>query len=189
MEIALDADDVVLDFCGNLVNVVNTEYDAGLRPEDVTSWDLSELLNPILGEDWWQWWERRDWLWALAPAVPGAIGGIEALRRGGHTVEIVTAKPRWAEAQMWRWIGKWRPAVNRVTIGEARPPMRKSEHSSAYLLVDDKLENCVEWDQAGREALMFARPHNQETRLRWEQAGGIVVEDWKEVLEWVNKLA
>ena len=134
--VALDMDDVVLDFVGNLVNIVNTEYGTDLKREDIDDWDLNKFLNGVVGENWWAWWERRDWLWALAPAVPGAIGGIEHLRRNSWYIELITAKPRWAEAQTWRWLGKWRPPVHSVTITDIG--VNKSTVTDARILVDDK---------------------------------------------------
>jgi len=167
VHIAIDLDDVILDFVGNLVDVLNTEYDAGLTRESVTDWDLTKILDPIIGESWWKWWERRDWLWAQAPAVPGAIGGLEKLRRNGHYLEIVTAKPRWAEAQTFRWLGKWRPPVHRVTIIPVEQKLKKSEVTFAELLIDDKPDNCEEFLQANRRAILFKRPHNEKHKIEW----------------------
>jgi len=169
MYIAIDLDDVILDFVGNLVNVLNTEYNAGLTQEDITEWDLSKKLDLIVGESWWAWWKRRDWLWAQAPAIPGAIGGLEKLRRDGHYLEIVTAKPRWAEAQTFRWLGKWRPPVHRVTIVPVEQKIKKSEVTAAELLIDDKPANCEEFLQADRMAILYERPHNRKYKIEWNE--------------------
>jgi len=181
MHICVDMDDVILDFVGNLVNVLNTEYDAGLSQDDITDWDLSAKLDTIVGENWWQWWERRDWLWAQAGAVAGAIGGLEALRSDGHYVEIVTAKPRWAEAQTFRWLGKWRPPVHQVTI--IGLDERKLDVTDAALIIDDKPSTVEEWSEAGRMAILFARPHNITAQGLFPTAY-----DWKGVLAWVEEI-
>ena len=187
MRIAVDLDDVILDFVGNLCTVINTEYDAGLNPEDIVEWDLRKVLDEYVGENWWRWWKERDWLWALAPAVPGAIGGLRTLRKEGHDVEIVTSKPEWAEAQTFRWLGKWRPPVKRVTI--VGMDEKKAEVSDAELLIDDKPLNIEEWvahpsfsrEKFTRKAWLFARPHNAAFRKDL-----VVVDGWREVIEKVR---
>lgn len=179
--IAIDLDDVVLDFCGNLIAVVNREYDAGLHVDHFDQWDLTSVLNPIIGEDWWAWWERRYWLWPKADAVPGAIGGLEELRRRGHYLEIVTAKPRWAEPLTWQWLGKWQPPVNRVTIVGMDTP--KHEATDAALLVDDKPSTVTRWTKSreDRRALLFTRSHNRKASDHIARVTR--VDSWKEILE------
>lgn len=177
--IAIDLDDVVLDFCGNLIAVINREYDAGLDISHINQWDLTEILNPIIGEEWWEWWERRYWLWPKANAVPGAIGGLEDLRRQGHYLEIVTAKPRWAEPLTWQWLGKWQPPVNRVTIVDMTTA--KSEATDAPVLIDDKPTTVVSWTESrpDRQALLFTRQHNLDEEFDHPRITR--VENWKEI--------
>lgn len=160
--VAVDVDDVILDFGGRVIKTVNKEYGQSLQLEDITSWNLNELLDPILGEDWWVWWEERSWLWADASAIDGAIGGLRTLHQRGHKIELLTAKPDWARAGLSQWLGKWQPYYDRITVGPARPAMNKAEWSSADILIDDKPSNCIEFVDAGRMAILFDRPHNQK---------------------------
>jgi len=164
--LAIDLDDVILDFVDSgIIRCINREFDAGLIAErDITDWDLSKVLDPIVGGSWWDWWRKRDWLWAQCDAVPGAIGGLQKLRDAGHYLEVVTSKPEWAEAQTWRWLGKWRPPVHQVTIigmGES-----KADSTDADIIIDDKPENCFEFLEDGRQAILFDRPHNRAAELR-----------------------
>jgi 5'(3')-deoxyribonucleotidase len=179
--IALDLDDCILDLLGGVRGVIKKEYDIELP--DITMWDLNLVLKPILGEPWMNWMRRRDWLWATFPAVDGAIGAISTLRRQGYYLEIVTSKPEWAEASVFAWLGKWRPAVHRVTI--VKPTDTKANFSTADALVDDKRENCYDWAETGRTAILFTRPHNRNAELR----NGIIRADgWSEVLEQIGYL-
>lgn len=182
MYIALDMDDVIVDFCGGLVDAVNREYDAGLTIDDISQWELRPLLDPILGESWWKWMRKRSWLWSNFEAIPGAIGSIERLRQEGHYLEVVTSKPAWAEANVWQWLGKWKPPVNRVTITD--PDAYKSEATNADVLVDDKLENVRDFARTGRYGLLFTRPHN---RQRYSGTPLVTrVNGWPQVMEWVR---
>jgi len=184
LHLAFDFDDVIADFGGRVIETVNMEYGVNLKIEDVTSWDLNQLLDPIMGEDWWQWWEERDWLWAKASAIPGALGGLRQLHQKGHWIEIVTAKPNWARAGLWEWLGKWKPLVDQVTIGPARPPMNKAEYTDADLLVDDKPQNCEEFMRSGGTAILFNRPHNKSFYSHQIYRAN----DWKTVIDIITRL-
>lgn len=157
--IALDLDDCILDFTGGLRRSVALEY--GVEVPEFTDWHIRDVLDPILGRSWWKWMRERDFLWKTFPAVPGAIGTISQLREAGYYIEIVTSKPEWAEASVWQWLGRWRPAVHRVTI--VNDKTSKSSVTDALILVDDKPRNCIEWADTGRFAILFDRPHNRLT--------------------------
>ena len=169
MHIAVDLDDCVLDFCGGVREAVQTEYGVDIPPFD--RWELDNILDPIIGRPWRDWLAERDWLWSHFPAVPGAIGTLSALRAAGHYLECVTSKPRWAEFAVWRWLGKWRPPFNRVTIVDSSTP--KHAVTDAIVLVDDNIDNCDGWAASMadkyphiRTAILFDRPHNQAVRVR-----------------------
>lgn len=197
MKLAFDVDDVLLDFGGRVIQTVNKEYDAGLSLEDVTSWDLNKLLDPILGEDWWAWWEERDWLWSKADAINGAMGGLRRLHQQGHYIQLVTAKPYWARKGLNHWLARWNPYFDELIVGEARPPMEKHLVSDALILTDDKPDNCIEWAETGRIALLFDRPHNREHEWAASfyhgdvaQPGYITrVRDWDEVLAAIEEVS
>lgn len=182
MKVAIDLDDVCLDFFGAITDAVNMEYGTQLTAADYKEWDLHKIIDPIIGKSWWNWWRSRDWLWARAQAVPGAIGGIQKLRDGGHYVELVTSKPRWAEAQTWQWLGKWRLPVQRVTITD--DSITKASVTDADVLVDDKLQNVEEWAATGRHAILFTRPHNR--RLKPESILVTRVFSWREIVEQIE---
>ena len=94
--LAIDLDDVVLDYTGGVAEAVAMEFGVKLTAEDFTGWDLHPIVDPIIGRSWWAWMREREWLWANFSAVPGAMGGLEKLRRQGFYLECVTSKPQWA---------------------------------------------------------------------------------------------
>ena len=159
--IALDLDDVVLEFVAGVCETVNRDFGVNVRPEDVDSWDFGKFLDEHIGYSWWTWLEEHAFVWGdKFKPVPGALGGIEKLRRAGHRLEIVTAKPEWAEDQLWIWMAKYKPRVHQVTIIPVERISKKQDATDADVLVDDKWENCVEWAKDGRPAILYARPHN-----------------------------
>lgn len=158
---AIDLDDVTVDFWAGVLEAFEVEF--GVRPEyDGQPWgELATALytHPAFKEagykDWWGWLRDREWLWARFPAVPGALGGIKRLRHNGWYVEAVTSKPEWAEHNVWKWLGHYRPAFHRVTI--ITNGQSKVDFTDASVMVDDKLATCVDFVKDGRSAVVFDR--------------------------------
>lgn len=198
MHIASDSDDVIVDFIGGVCGAVSRDFGVPVTSEDITSWDMGAVLDPILGEPWWEWMRRHAWLWGekFTP-VPGALGALEQLRRDGHWVEVITNKPDWAEAEVWKWYGRYKPPVQQVTVipytqdGVARP---KHDVTDAVLLIDDRPEACADWvaSRADRTAFLFSQPHNYSapTSAAQRHLTGRVVRaaDWHDVLRLVSVL-
>lgn len=184
LHIALDFDDVICDFVGGVCETISRDFDVDVRPEHITDWNFGQFLDEHLGRDWWSWMRDHADLWGekFRP-VPGALGGIEELRRQGHHLEIVTSKPAWAEAATWRWMGKYHPSVHQVTIvglGSDHKSPPKSEMTVADVLVDDRWENCLDFLDDGRQAVLMTRAHNLS---RDAGASGLIrAQDWSDVL-------
>jgi hypothetical protein len=180
--IAVDMDDVILDFMPNVMACFEREYGI-VHPFNGSPWGPDAVAftkHPALLEsgykDWWGWLRDRDWLWGLAPAVPGAIGGLKTLRARGYYVELVTSKPEWAEPQVWKWLGRWRPDLDRVTI--VRPGESKAEVSSADGIIDDKIDTVKEWEDLERSSIWFNRgPMKLYTGVSTE------ANNWADILE------
>lgn len=172
--LAIDLDDVCLDFTGGVRAAVQREFAVEIPESAFEAWDLHPVLDPIIGRSWWKWLREREWLWSNFPAVDGAVGGLERLRHEGYYLECVTSKPRWAEYNTWRWLGKWRLPFNRVTIVGEKD--RKIDFTDAELLIDDKPANLTPFVDAGRQGILFARPHNRHEQFPSR------VRDWPELV-------
>lgn len=177
LHIAIDMDDVIVDFIGGLLAAVKKEYDFEIPDEAVREWDLHPVLDPVIGRSWWAWLREREWLWANFPAVDGAIGSIERLHRQGHYIEIITSKPEWARHNVWKWLGKWRPAVHSVTIVDVDAP--KVHFTTADILIDDKPANCQGFIDEGRRAILLSRPHNRSIKVKAPMQRA---DTWREVM-------
>lgn len=185
MHIAVDADDVVVDFVGGLLGVVKKEYGVEIFRDEIKEWNLHPILDPVIGHSFWKLLKDRAHLWAGFPAIDGAIGHIGKLRDQGHYMELVTSKPEWAEYNMYKWLGKWRPAFQRVTIVGLED--RKVDFTDAEILIDDKPQNCQGFLDAGRQAILFSSPHN----LSFPQAktGMVRANDWSIVVKMIETLS
>ena len=165
LHIAIDLDDVVLDFFPGVLASFEKEFGEKVefdgRPwgPDADAFYKHPLLLAAGYSSWWDWLRDREWLWANFGVVHGAIGGIQTLRHRGHYLECVTSKPDWAEHNVWKWLGKWRPAFQRVTIVDKAT--RKVDVTEADVLVDDKPDNVKEFIEAGRRGILFDRSYVQ----------------------------
>lgn len=205
--VCIDADDVTVDFVGLVCAVVSRDFDVQppVTKEDVTSWNFGQFLDQYIGKDWWEWWESRAVLWGTkAKPIPGALGGIEKLRRDGHRLELLTSKPPWAEQAMYVWLGRYAPQVHQVTMVPLGGD--KTKWTQGDILIDDRDKNVTEWVQSrgDRVALLFDAPHNREFAERVEselpralprtltdyQINRILpVKDWHEVLERIGEMS
>lgn len=194
MHIAVDCDDVMLDFIGMVRKCFRKEfgfegipdYSGSPWGEDVVAFTKHPSLLAAGYKSWWDWLRERDWLWGTADAVDGAIGGVKTLRAQGHYLEMVTSKPEWAEPQVWRWLGKWRPPFHRVTIVNSKE--QKVDVTDARLIIDDKVDTVKSFADAGRWGIVFdrGRVHTMEAMLspRIE-----VAHNWDDVLKLVDDIA
>jgi 5'(3')-deoxyribonucleotidase len=183
LHVAIDLDDVILDFCGGLWAAIEHEHDITLPP--VTKWEIHDILDPIVGKDWFEWLKDRQ-LWNTFPPMVGAMGGLNQLRKDGHYLEIVTSKPQWAERSTWKWIGDHAPPVHRVTIADMKT--LKVNITNADILIDDRPENVEAFADDGRVGILFTRPHNID---HWVdiRSGVARANDWHEVVELVRREA
>jgi len=189
LRIAVDMDDVVCDFTSRYLASMEIEFGVTILKSDITTWDNNPMKvfpwKDYGFKSWWGWLEKRDWIWGLADAVPGALAGLQALRHDGHYVEIVTSKPEWAEAQVWKWMGRWRPPVDAVIITDLESP--KYLVSDADVLVDDKPDNVLGWAKSGKDrlAILFDQPWNQDMNTQ-EQENTLRAYTWQDVVRIVR---
>ena len=182
MHIAVDMDDVVVSFVPGVLKIIKKEYGVDIPITDIKQWDLHPILDPVIGRSWWSLLRDREWLWANFDVVEGAIGSIDRLRRDGHFMEMVTSKPDWAEYNVWKWLGKYRIPFNRVTI--IGIDENKANATDADILIDDKPQNCLDFIEAGREAILFHAEHN---RFVDAPKGLIRAKGWPEVVKIIQE--
>jgi 5'(3')-deoxyribonucleotidase len=175
--IAVDLDDVVLDFWKGVCAAVELEYGIKVDPAQTRDWDNNQVKTMNVfgkGRTWWDWLKERDWIWQTFGVVPGALGGLHQLRQAGYWLECVTSKPEWAEWTTWKWLGKWRPPFNSVTI--VNSTQRKVDMTDAHIIIDDKPQNCEEFQDAGRRSITFKQPWNMGM-MEWPEIVKTLLEE------------
>lgn len=189
MKIAVDADDTFFDYWIGVVTAkVEGEFGVDLTWQPGSNWDSNPVKNffKSRGEDWWDWMQRKSWLWALCKPFDGAIGCVEDWRRQGHTVELLTKKPDWAIWTVYNLLAKWKLSFDKVIA----VPLdgAKHDYSDADLLIDDSDSNIQGWINTGRGAVLFERPWNKEADFEGGPGSGLIqnAQHWAEVRDLVN---
>lgn len=183
-KIALDMDEVIVNFVDGILDAINLEFGSDLKREQITEWDMGSVLNPVIGYSWWKWLESHSWVWAQFKPTKGAIGAIDKLAQmEGVEIEIVTSKPEWAVWTVWKWLGKYRPNIHKVIV--VKPHEKKCQVSDAEILVDDNWDNCYEWGLSdhARTALLWDAGWNQGDPDDYVPFNMLRVHGWDEVLK------
>lgn len=137
--------------------------------------------------------EDRDWIWnegvelglfRYGHVLQGAVVGLRQLQALGHSLEVVTHRPSNAVLDTLAWLNylaiPW-SGIHIISNGA-----NKARVSSADLLIDDKPENCEHFVEAGRRAILFHSPANENY-----EEGPIIqrADGWPGVVEVVRCLS
>jgi hypothetical protein len=161
MKIGVDIDNVTLEFQPFWAEVYEEWFGVAVDPEVLKDWDaLIAGTHFKSGTAFFDWFARAGG-WERMPWEKGAPGGIDALLERGHSVTFVTARsnPQSVEATK-RWFANspWgkQLGVQLVTHAERKSTVPCS------IYVDDAPHNVEEIVNAGKPAIVFDKPWNQE---------------------------
>jgi len=178
--IAIDLDGVLYEFERTMRYLLREERGyTGLTTPSQYWDDVTERISP----------EDKKWLWGEATTryglfrhghvVKHGVRAVRVLRDAGHKLVLVTHRPATAARDTLAWIDFHFGAEDPYPFASAPVMLHNGEPKSlvgADILIDDKPENVEEWESAGRAALLFDQPWNQECRT------GTRVRGWYGVL-------
>lgn len=161
--VAMDCDDVPIDFQNPFLAIINEECGTNHKFTDPRGpqWDLLESLsvppraaNRILARV-----RARGWCASLRP-TPGAIDGVMRLQEIADVFFVTTPLPRarhWAHERV-EWLGQY------LGVGMDRIVQTSAKHLiAADVLVDDRVETLVRWKRThpGGLAVKWRSPSNE----------------------------
>lgn len=143
--ILLDMDGVIVDMAKNWRNVYNERYNDNISAEEFGSFygGLHELVKPECGEKIYDLLKEPGFFERLDP-MPGAVDGVQLLVDSGNDVVLVTSASGDAEISRGKiiWVEKNLPFLDPKT---AMVMTRRKELVYGDVLVDDSVENLVDW--------------------------------------------
>ena len=117
MNIGVDLDEVLAELMDQLIVFYNNKAGACFRKTDFEAYDLSETWGIsqeaaiTVVEDFYKSREFTE----IRP-VEGAQDACAKLKRGGHNLFIITARPASREAATMEWVEKFFPGLFRQVI-------------------------------------------------------------------------
>ena len=179
MKIIVDVDGVLADLMTLVVAWVNARYGTHFKRSDIREWnqplegtgtDIGTVIAELMLDD--------TFLLKI-PSVEGSIGGMKCLNCRYH-VMLATARPHSATSLTMKWLWKrdihWK---NYVTCVHHPKSQERGD-----VLIDDNVDNCLQFAGTGRVAILFDQPWNRDfigasgsriVRARgWEDVLGIL---------------
>lgn len=191
--IAIDFDDVVMQFNSSFVTFHNRHYGTNLAYERLTRYDDWEVMYGCDKETMAQ--RARDFYHSpdhmLALPVHGAVEAISHLS-SKYLLQIVTSRPDSTRSPTLKWLDTHFSKLfhnfhftNIYAGANGVKPKTKSEvcrEIGAVLIIDDAMKHAREVANSGIPALLPDRPWNQGE----EPKGVLRVHSWDEIVKWIN---
>jgi len=170
-KIGIDLDDVLLDFSGALIPWHNANYGTKYRYEDMTSYNLEDILQCPRYEI-----DRRmtDFHFSEehynALPIPGAALALERLSQD-HSLIVITSKADEMRPSMEAWLAKHFPNLIESVhftnhhLGDKSKKRKKSDvcrEEGVQIFIDDACIHVTDVADICEKVFLLDRPWNQE---------------------------
>lgn len=195
MNLAIDLDGCVVDWCNNLRDYLATKDiivpDGGDHNDPNCTWTFYKDQWGLTGEEFFAHCDQaadEGFLFKKANAFPGALESLERLHQKGHTINIVTNRNFGTRSihNTIDWLQDNNVHYDSITFASNKTI------ADCDLFIDDYEHNFDELFQAGKPCCLFDRPWNRHVDARdwrvssWEDFEGMVEnfaawKDWGEL--------
>ncbi len=179
MTVLIDMDDVLVNTTEVWVQHLNALFGTSVHYEDLTSFDVSLPFRPHTREEVYATQAHAEF-WRRATPMPGAVAAVEAIKKAGHRVFVVTnSQYVCLQVKMEELLFRYFPMLTwSDVILTACKQMIKGD-----VLIDDAPHNLAGGDY---EKLLFTAPHNRAFNAA--SAGFTRVNTWPEALQKLRAL-
>lgn len=178
MRIGIDVDGVIADFDRSWVTKYNKDFNDNIQYKEILKWDaLLDLTHFKTYEEWWGWAKPRK-VFYDAPLIPGAADAMQKLHDRGHTLCIISAKPRWANGEFIEWLD-----VHKIPYDELHITDDK-KYVYSDIAIDDAIHNVESYLSIGMKVIQFfAWPYVNDGYL---VPGAMKACSWRDVLGYIE---
>jgi uncharacterized HAD superfamily protein len=195
MKIAIDIDEVLVDFVTNFLRDHNRRRGTALSKEDISSYRMWELWGETKEESDRSFEEfyNSELFRNLEPAKE-SIWAVNNLSKD-HELHIISSRPETIHEFTRSWVQKHFPnCFSGIHFSKKRPvngkSLKKAEISAGLgvdLIIEDSLEYAKECAERGIRVLLFDAPWNQSEKLphrvyrvfSWTEAFNIINTNFK----------
>lgn len=149
LTVAVDVDETVADLLPAWLEMYNDDYGDSLRVTDITGWDLTKFVKPECGNKIYTYLTPE--LYNMVDPIPGALEGVEYLRKQGHRVIFVTSTPKGCEGAKLKWLVDKEFLDKKGAYGDGRVyddyiEIHDKSLIRADIMIDDRPENLFSFN-------------------------------------------
>lgn len=177
------------------IEYINREYGTNYKYNDITYWtffDDLQIDSKVNVYKYLNW----DGFWRSIKIYPNAVKVLESLVKAGHKVYLVTATDPCSPALQTKIVhvlNNFNPSLinkHNIVITQDKSII------NGDILIDDKLETCLEWAERSKLVFMPEQPWNtkfdsnsncNQLSIFDDEDGDNMNRRWLDVLEYINK--
>jgi uncharacterized HAD superfamily protein len=162
MNLGFDIDGVIANFSQPLLRTIKETYGLALAEKDITSFSLTHLLGITRNEETQL---ITDILCKDLPIYPGASSTLEKLSREGHTIYLLTGRYSHLREITEAWLKDNGVPYNELHLLEMGKKYQVNI-SGLDVIVEDSLDEALEWSTRVKTILLFDHPYNQTLNVK-----------------------
>ncbi len=181
LHLGFDIDGVIANFAEPFTKIVEEKYGTRLNEADIYTFDLSLILGVTKAE-------RNqlvvETLQKDLPANPEAREVLQRLYREGHKISLLTARYGSLLETTKAWLNAERiPYTQLLLLNVGAKYLARID--TLDLIVEDSLEDAIEWTQKVKTVLIYDHPWNKSLNVK-----NLIkrVHGWNEIYQEVQKL-
>lgn len=191
MIIAIDLDDTLADSLTSFIEFHNENYKTLIKFNDFTAYTLNEIIGLPREEEMkrLEAFDNSKYYDKIKP-IKGAVEAISELSKK-HKIIIITSRPEKFERKTRNWVEKNFHGIKEIFFirkvyhETARNKAEICKEIGAKLLIDDNLDNVLDCEKAGIQAILIDYPWNQ-----YNPPGKLIkrVKSWKEMINVIEDI-
>ncbi len=162
MKLGFDIDGVIANFSQPLLQIIKKNYGLTLTEKAITSFSLTHVLGITRAEETQL---ITDVLYKDLPIYPGAKETLERLSREGHEIYLLTGRYGHLRDITQTWLKEKAVPFNELHLLEMGKKYQVNI-SGLAVIVEDSLDEALEWSARVQTVLLFNHPYNQTLNVK-----------------------